>query len=62
MRLFGTLLPWIGWRELTPEVVETLAEYWDDIDPTHRYSAFSVEWLGYGRAWDIQSKGPRQEL
>lgn len=61
MRLFGGLLPWMGWKKLHPDVVAVLAEVWDDIKVGKQYSAFSVEWLGIGRAWDIQESGPRDD-
>lgn len=51
----------MGWRKLKPEVIAVLAEHWDDIEVGKQYSAFSIEWLGYGRAWGIKESGPRND-
>lgn len=48
MRLFGHILPFIGWRQLTPEMVEALAAESDLFSTDNRYTAFSIEWLGFG--------------
>ena len=58
--LFGTWLPFIGWREYTSEVVEQIAEVVDGIDTSHRYSGFQIAWLGYALAFGFKDLGPKE--
>lgn len=54
MSMFGTLLPWIGWRELEPHKVEALADVTGWVESGKRYKGFAIEWLGYGFVCDIE--------
>lgn len=57
--LFGTWLPFIGWREWEEDVIKEVSEY-VDINPSHRYSGFQVAWLGYTFGMGLRDLGPRE--
>jgi len=46
-KVFGPLLPFIGWGEIKEAGVEALAEDLPDMfEEDRRYKAFHFEWLG----------------
>lgn len=57
--LFGTWLPFIGWRDLPDDIVAQLADVIDGINPNHRYSSFQIAWLGFTFSWGLNDKGSK---
>lgn len=66
MRLFGGILPFLGWKEYGLDTVEMLEDQGAELAPgvpvttSRRYSGFQFEWgpvlLGYG----LKDLGPRE--
>lgn len=59
MSLFGTWLPFIGWKEHDEGLIDELADY-VDVDTTRRYSGFQLAWLGYTWGFGLRDIGPRR--
>lgn len=37
--MFGTVLPFVGWREYDEDIVDEVSEYVHDVEPSRRYSS-----------------------
>lgn len=57
--LFGTWLPFIGWRELPDDIVAQLAGVIDGVDPNRRYSSFQISWFGVTFSFGLTDKGSK---
>jgi hypothetical protein len=60
MRLFGEILPFIGWREYDEDVIQWLADNYEGIDANRRYSGFQIAWLGILTGKGFKDIGPRE--
>lgn len=58
--VFGTVLPFIGWREYDEDIVEEVSEYVHGVEPTRRYSGFQFAWLGLMYCYGFKDIGPRE--
>lgn len=59
--LFGTWLPFIGWREYDEATIFWLSLQHDEVDASRRYSGFQFAWLGITLGWGVNDIGPREE-
>ncbi len=62
MRLFGGILPFIGWRTVDQGVIELMSESIEELDTKRNYSAFHIEWLSFGFITDFKDKGPKDNV
>ena len=59
MSIFGTWLPFIGWREHDEETIDAIA-FDAGLDRSRRYSGFQIAWLDYVFGWGLKDIGPRE--
>lgn len=66
MRLFGDILPFIGWREYDEHMVDMFVQLGGvlqdgrPIRRDHRYSGFQIEWLFFHLGFGVRELGPRE--